>query len=90
MPARDARVDDRDADALAGDAVLLTRERRADRQAGALHRRERGPIDHDALNARVGRDRGQRDVVDLANLGRCDRAGVRRRRVRRRARPHRL
>jgi hypothetical protein len=35
---------------------------------GAFHRRECRAIDHDALNARIGRHCGQRDVVDLANL----------------------
>ena len=53
---------------LPRDAVLTARERRADRLPGALHRGERRAIDHHALDARIGRDRGQRDVVDLANL----------------------
>ena len=53
---------------LPRDAVLTARERRADRLPGALHRGERRAIDHHALDARVGGDRGQRDVVDLADL----------------------
>ena len=76
MVVGDAGVDDRDADALARDAVLTARERRADRLPRALHRGERGPIDHDALDARIGRDRGQREVVDLADLRARDRAFV--------------
>ena len=68
MVRRDAGVDDRDADALAADAVLTTRERRADGLTGAFHRGERRAIDHDARNARIGRHCGQRDVVHLADL----------------------
>ena len=68
MIARDSRVDDGDADALAGDAVLAAREGRADGQPGAFHRVERGPIDHHALNPRVGGDGRQHEIVDFANL----------------------
>ena len=68
MVVRDSRVDDRNADAPARDAVVAPRQRRADRLPRSLHRGERGPIDHHALDARIGGNRGQREVIDLADL----------------------
>jgi hypothetical protein len=68
VPAGDARIDHRDADAPAGDANRAACQRCTDRETRALHRGEGGSIDHYPLNARIGGQRAEHQVVDFANL----------------------
>jgi hypothetical protein len=66
---RDARVDNRDADALAGQSEVLARGRGADRVAGSFERRERQAIEPDFLDARIAGQRIQAGVCDFRDLG---------------------
>ena len=55
MPVRDARVDDRDADAGAVDAEVLADPGRADGRAGTLQRAVHAAVEPDARSRRGGR-----------------------------------
>src|SRR6185436_12230778 len=65
---RNPRIDRRDADAGAGKAQLLPDFRRSDRRARSLEGADRGAIDGDAQDLRVGSEHRQQLVRDLDHM----------------------
>ena len=68
MPVRDARIDHGDAHALAGKTELLTCQGCAGSLAGSFERRERGAVEHHAVDARICGYAGKFGVVHFGNL----------------------